>query len=120
MASGLSIQSPFLSFLQCDPETITRRRPMMSSHGDPLTLLNLFDEWIHVKSDGENTRTWCKRRGVEEQRLYDITKLRRQFQEILRVNQSFLFDLKITLDRLGLQSGNRLSSIENSNNIRKT
>jgi hypothetical protein len=40
---------------------------------------------IKVKSDGENTRTWCKRRGVEEQRLYDITKLRRQFQDILRV-----------------------------------
>ncbi|CAF3706816.1 unnamed protein product, partial [Rotaria sp. Silwood1] len=84
MASALSIQSPFLSFLQCDPDTITRRRPMMSNHGDPFTLLNLFDEWIYVKSDGQNTRTWCKRRGVEEQRLYDITKLRRQFQEILR------------------------------------
>ncbi|UJR09789.1 hypothetical protein I4U23_014016 [Adineta vaga] len=84
MASALSIQSPFLSFLQCDPETITRRRPMMSKHGDPFTLLNLFDEWIYVKSDGQNTRQWCKRRGVEEQRLYDITKLRRQFQDILR------------------------------------
>ncbi|CAF3971081.1 unnamed protein product, partial [Rotaria sordida] len=84
MASALSIQSPFLSFLQCDPDTITRRRPMMSNHGDPFTLLNLFDEWIYVKSEGQNTRTWCKRRGVEEQRLYDITKLRRQFQEILR------------------------------------
>ncbi|CAF3255377.1 unnamed protein product [Rotaria socialis] len=84
MASALSIQSPFLSFLQCDPETITRRRPMMSTHGDPFTLLNVFDEWIYVKSDGQVTRTWCKRRGVEEQRLYDITKLRRQFQDILR------------------------------------
>lgn len=84
MASALSIQSPFLSFLQCDPETITRRRPMMSNHGDPFTLLNLFDEWIEVKSDDQNTRTWCKRRGVEEQRLYDITKLRRQFRDILR------------------------------------
>lgn len=48
MASALSIQSPFLSFLQCDPDTITRRRPMMSTHGDPFTLLNLFDEWIYV------------------------------------------------------------------------
>ena len=91
MASALSIQSPFLSFLQCDPETITRRRPMMSSHGDPFTLLNLFDEWIYVKSDGQNTRTWSKRRGVEEQRLYDITKLRRQFQDILRVRKMRFF-----------------------------
>lgn len=120
MASALSIQSPFLSFLQCDPETITRRRPMMSSHGDPLTLLNLFDEWIQVKSDGQNTRTWCKRRGVEEQRLYDITKLRRQFQEILRVNHVLLLNLKVIIDLLGLQSGDRLSPIENTNYIRKT
>lgn len=50
MASALSIQSPFLSFLQCDPETITRRRPLMSTHGDPFTLLNLFDEWIEVRN----------------------------------------------------------------------
>lgn len=42
---------------------------------------------LKVKSDGQNTRTWCKRRGVEEQRLYDITKLRRQFQDILRVEK---------------------------------
>ena len=49
MASALSIQSPFLSFLQCDPDTITRRRPLMSTHGDPFTLLNLFDEWIEVR-----------------------------------------------------------------------
>lgn len=87
MASALSIQSPFLSFLQCDSETMTRRRPLMSTHGDPFTLLNTFDEWIEVKSSGENTRTWSKRRGIEEQRLYDITKLRRQFQEILRVKR---------------------------------
>jgi hypothetical protein len=97
MASALSIQSPFLSFLQCDPETITRRRPMMSNHGDPFTLLNLFDEWIYVKSDGQNTRTWCKRRGVEEQRLYDITKLRRQFQDILRVG---IFDICFFFGRI--------------------
>jgi len=49
MASALSIQSPFLSFLQCDSDTITRRRPMMSNHGDPFTLLNVFDEWINVR-----------------------------------------------------------------------
>jgi hypothetical protein len=47
-------------------------------------ILSLFFV-LKVKSDGQNTRTWCKRRGVEEQRLYDITKLRRQFQDILRV-----------------------------------
>ncbi|CAF0932979.1 unnamed protein product, partial [Didymodactylos carnosus] len=84
MASALSIQSPFLSFLQCDPDTITKRRPLMSDHGDPFTLLNTFDEWVHIKADGTNTRMWCKRRGVEEQRLYDITKLRKQFKDLLK------------------------------------
>ena len=48
---------------------------------------------VQVKSTGENTRTWCKRRGIEEQRLYDITKLRRQFQEILRVGRERKKDL---------------------------
>jgi len=47
--------------------------------------IDSFFVLFKVKSDGQNTRTWCKRRGVEEQRLYDITKLRRQFQDILRV-----------------------------------
>lgn len=32
----------------------------------------------------ENTKKWCKRRGLEEQRFYEITKLRKQFEELLR------------------------------------
>ncbi len=51
MALALSIQSPFLSFLQHDSVTITHRRSMMSNHGDPCTLLNLFDEWIYIGND---------------------------------------------------------------------
>jgi hypothetical protein len=49
------------------------------------------DRYVYeVKADGQVTRTWCKRRGIEEQRLYDITKLRRQFQDILRVDTRLL------------------------------
>ena len=31
----------------------------------------------------ESSRSWCKRHGVEEQRLYEITKLKRQFEDIM-------------------------------------
>ncbi len=32
---------------------------------------------------GEATRRWARKRGIEEQRLYEISKLRRQFRELL-------------------------------------
>lgn len=32
----------------------------------------------------ESTKQWCRRRGLEEQRFYEITKLRRQFEELLK------------------------------------
>ncbi len=32
----------------------------------------------------ENSRKWCRRHGVEEQRLYEISKLRQQFKELLQ------------------------------------
>lgn len=40
-----------------------------------------------MKSEGSNAAyRWCKRRGLEQQRFYEITKLREQFQEILQVH----------------------------------
>lgn len=46
--------------------------------------MNAYDEWIRVKADRhESSRRWCKRHGLQEQRLYEITKLRRQFQDLL-------------------------------------
>jgi hypothetical protein len=41
-----------------------------------------------MKSEGSNAaHRWCKRRGLEQQRFYEITKLREQFQEILQVGR---------------------------------
>jgi len=72
-----------------------------SDHGDPIILLNAFKQWLELKSDGQNTNTrqWCKRRGFEEQRFYEMTKLRRQFKDLLDVNIILhfycnLFDIK--------------------------
>lgn len=72
------------------------RKEFESDHGDPMTLLNLFKEWLNIKqtqrtfetSDRkvENSRTWCKKRGLEEQRFYEMIKLMTQFKDILQVS----------------------------------
>ena len=37
------------------------RRPLESDHGDPFTLLNAYDEWIHVSCRNFTILTSCKR-----------------------------------------------------------
>lgn len=66
------------------------RKDLESDHGDPITILNAYKEWLELKQarfnrheHSENTKQWCRRRGLEEQRFYEITKLRRQFQDLL-------------------------------------
>jgi hypothetical protein len=57
----------------------------VSEEGDPFTLLNAYDEWIKVKgARGEDSRKWCRRHGLEEQRLYEITRLKDQFGNLLK------------------------------------
>lgn len=66
------------------------RKSLESDHGDPITLLNAYREWLEVKQDyfehktRESSKNWCRKRGIEEQRFYEITKLRRQFEDLLR------------------------------------
>jgi hypothetical protein len=48
MAASLSVQSPFLSNLRCDFDTMQSRKELISNHGDPITLLNAFNEWLQV------------------------------------------------------------------------
>ncbi|XP_078482646.1 putative ATP-dependent RNA helicase DHX34 isoform X1 [Ciona intestinalis] len=87
VASVLSVQSPYTRSAYNNPEMVARRRPIESTHGDPITLLNLFDEWIKVKAEGKaSSRTWCKRRGLEEQRFYEMANIKRQFTDLLRGN----------------------------------
>ncbi len=87
MSAALSVQSPFLSNLRCDAETMNSRKEIVSDHGDPLTLLNAFNEWIKVKtSHSVSSGKWARKRGLEEQRFYEISKLRRQFDDLLKEN----------------------------------
>lgn len=66
---------------------------MESDHGDPITLLNAYREWLEIKQDNSqdpksssgSSKKWCRRRGLEEQRFYEMTKLRNQFKELLQV-----------------------------------
>ncbi|KAJ6663570.1 hypothetical protein lerEdw1_009649 [Lerista edwardsae] len=86
-AAALSVPSLFLrgSSGRPDPDCAATRRTLESSLGDPLTLLNIFDAWVQVKSENRSgSRRWCRRRGLEEHRLYEAANLRRQFQELLR------------------------------------
>lgn len=84
LAALLSVQSPFTSRAFKDYKCSEARKEFESDQGDVFTLLNLFKEWLEQKSrPGENTRKWCYRMGIEEQRFYEITKLRQQFCNIL-------------------------------------
>lgn len=85
IAAALSVQSPFLRSSQQNPDCATARQPLHSNQGDPFTLLNTFNTWVEVKGDrGGGSRKWCRRRGLEEQRLYEMVNLRRQFKDLLK------------------------------------
>nr|XP_014718516.2 probable ATP-dependent RNA helicase DHX34 isoform X1 [Equus asinus]XP_014718517.2 probable ATP-dependent RNA helicase DHX34 isoform X1 [Equus asinus]XP_044615936.1 probable ATP-dependent RNA helicase DHX34 isoform X1 [Equus asinus]XP_044615937.1 probable ATP-dependent RNA helicase DHX34 isoform X1 [Equus asinus]XP_044615938.1 probable ATP-dependent RNA helicase DHX34 isoform X1 [Equus asinus] len=84
IAAALSVQSPFTRSAQGNPECAAARRPLESDQGDPFTLFNIFNAWVQVKCErSSNSRKWCRRRGIEEHRLYEMANLRRQFKELL-------------------------------------
>ncbi|XP_007445092.3 probable ATP-dependent RNA helicase DHX34 [Python bivittatus] len=87
IAAVLSVPSPFLrrgggcSSL----DWLVARQSLGSPLGDPLTLLNIFNAWVQEKAANcSGSHRWCRRRGLEEHRLYEAANLRRQFQELLR------------------------------------
>uniref|UniRef100_A0A3B4X292 DEAH (Asp-Glu-Ala-His) box polypeptide 34 n=1 Tax=Seriola lalandi dorsalis TaxID=1841481 RepID=A0A3B4X292_SERLL len=85
VAAALSVQSPFLRSSQHNPDCATARQPLHSNQGDPFTLLSTFNAWVEVKGErGGGSRKWCRRRGLEEQRLYEMVNLRRQFKALLK------------------------------------
>lgn len=84
IAAAISVQSPFQ---RVDPGSSEAqlRQGFVSEEGDPFTLLNAYDEWMKVKgARGEDSRKWCKRHGLEEQRMYEMTRLKDQFGSLLK------------------------------------
>ncbi|KAL0277553.1 UNVERIFIED_CONTAM: hypothetical protein PYX00_004798 [Menopon gallinae] len=83
LASALSIPSPYTNNAFRDADSESLRKEFESDHGDCITLINLFREWLNMKKIKEDSRRWCRKRGLEEQRFYEMTKLIDQFKEIL-------------------------------------
>ena len=87
VAAGLSVQSPLMNLNDLKSEVTQNRRKLDSPHGDPFTLLNVYQEWVRVKADRrEPSRKWCDRYGIQEQRLYEMSKLVSQFRSILETH----------------------------------
>lgn len=93
LAATLNVQTPFTNRAYRDAECEKLRQDCESDHGDPITLLNLYREWLLVKKSQtersrdysyENSTRWCRTRGLEEQRFYEITKLKGQLESLLR------------------------------------
>lgn len=94
LAATLNVQSPFTNHAFRDADCEKLRSNCESDHGDPITLLNLYREWLLVKksqtersrnSESENSsKRWCRVRALEEQRFYEITKLKGQLESLLK------------------------------------
>ncbi|KAF7726559.1 DEAH (Asp-Glu-Ala-His) box polypeptide 34 [Apophysomyces ossiformis] len=94
IASAMSVQSPFTRLTaNTSTDMLQNRRTFDSHHGDPFTLLNLWQAWLQAKGDRKHSsRSWCRRHGVEEHRLYEIAKMRRQFEKMLNDFQPGLLE----------------------------
>lgn len=85
LAALLSVQNPLTQQAYRDIDAQELRKILDSNHGDPITLLNYYKEWLVIKQERcENSRVWTRKRCLEEQRFYETTKLIEQFRDILQ------------------------------------
>ncbi|KAK6046437.1 helicase protein, partial [Cooperia oncophora] len=83
VAAGLSVQSPFTNRSYRELDVVQRRESLTSSMGDPFTLIEIFREWMLQKSTTGKVRRWALENGIDEHRMYEISKLRFQYRQIL-------------------------------------
>ncbi|EGT33885.1 CBN-SMGL-2 protein [Caenorhabditis brenneri] len=83
VAAGLSVQSPFTNRSYRELEIVERRASLTSPMGDPFTLIAVFREWVLQKAFEGTARRWTMENGIDEHRLYEISKLRAQYRQIL-------------------------------------
>jgi len=69
LAAALSVQSPFTNNAYKDPDCVAARRNLDSDHGDPITLLNAYREWLEVSSIPGTS-------GPNVMKLFFVLKLR--------------------------------------------
>lgn len=82
-AACLSINALFSSRFQNDSEVLEQRKQLNSFEGDLFSYINFYSRWLVCRAKGINTRQWCRKVGIEEQRFFEATKLRNQFKEIV-------------------------------------
>ena len=57
IVAALSVESPLLR--NASERAMSERNKFISDEGDPFTLLNIYNEWIYIKSKtNENSRKW--------------------------------------------------------------
>lgn len=90
IASALAVQSPFQRLDGMTDEAArseaSRLRGLLSSpHGDPLTFYAVYDAWLAARGGGGGGRgaRWCVQRRLDESKLVEMAKLRRQFSDVL-------------------------------------
>ncbi|VDM22565.1 unnamed protein product, partial [Hydatigera taeniaeformis] len=107
LATGMAVQSPVGAARSGESRLRQAEalRPFENDHGTPFMIADLFDEWLQIKSrsaarvgllrrdnleetveDQQNTsaQRWARRLGLEEQRLYEMVRLRGQFLQLLK------------------------------------
>lgn len=82
-AACLSVHSLVTNRSINNMDAVEERKRLFSLEGDLFTYTRFYSKWLSLKCDNHNTRAWCRRLGLEEQRFYEITKLRNQFKQIL-------------------------------------
>ena len=50
LAAALSVQSPFTNDAFRNSDCVAARKNLDSDHGDPITLLNAYREWLQVRA----------------------------------------------------------------------
>uniref|UniRef100_A0A1I7ST19 ATP-dependent RNA helicase DHX34 n=1 Tax=Bursaphelenchus xylophilus TaxID=6326 RepID=A0A1I7ST19_BURXY len=105
VAAGLSVQSAFTNRSFRDYDTVQNRNSLLSDIGDAFTLIKVFREWIYLRRKRDDTKKWCRKCGIEESRLLEIVKLRRQFRQILE--QAELLNTKVDKEWENLSSKER-------------
>ncbi|THD24726.1 ATP dependent RNA helicase DHX34 [Fasciola hepatica] len=104
LVAGMSVQAPLAPLTSLGGSELARRVEALSEyesdHGDAFTVMNVFDEWLRIKSEANepigsrthdhsdrggslNARRWCRRIGAQEQRLHEMVRLRSQFAQLL-------------------------------------
>uniref|UniRef100_A0A1I7WZ41 Helicase C-terminal domain-containing protein n=1 Tax=Heterorhabditis bacteriophora TaxID=37862 RepID=A0A1I7WZ41_HETBA len=99
VSAGFSVQSLFTNRSYRELKIVERRASLTNPLGDPFTLIEVFSDltlgfylisniyyyrqWVMQKTIGGQSRRWTVENGIDEHRLYEISKLRAQYRQIL-------------------------------------